>query len=104
MEMSRWACEPWKGHVPGSVGEGGYYALSGQGFTRTGGKGMSSGSCRWLWYVDCFPSKYVYYPGLEGLLKIISVIICFGNVYGQLTFIVFLQISALLQFSFSELK
>lgn len=34
--MSRWACEPWKGHVPGSVGEGGYYALSGQAFTRTG--------------------------------------------------------------------
>lgn len=49
-------------------------------------KGMSSGGCRWLWYVDCFPSKYMYYPGLEGLLKIISVIICFGNVDGKTNF------------------
>lgn len=45
------------------------------------------------------------YLWLEGLLKIISVIICFGNVYGETNFpLCFLQIFALLQFSLSELK
>lgn len=46
------------------------------------------------------------YLWLEGLLKIISVIICLGNVYGETNFpcLCFLQIFALLRFSLSELK
>lgn len=57
-------------------------------------KGTSSGGCRWrLWgsstiTVECFHSKHIYYPWLEGLLKIISVIYVLETFIGKLIFIV----------------
>ena len=36
--------------------------------------------------VEYFHAKHAYYPWYEGLLKLNSVIICFGNVYRETNF------------------
>lgn len=44
------------------------------------------GNEQWYHYWWVVHSKHMYCPWLEGLLQIISVIICFGNVYGETNF------------------